>query len=1707
MATVGAPKRWCLEKVETINSYENWQENQVYVLSRDINFSPFLLPDQLGNEVKWAKKTSTNPNRGFTDDAHAADDPPVGLTAAKKVLHLETMLNQIANYCTVISRATIVKSSTSMRSVWQAIRLHYCFQKTGSRFLDFDDFKLESDERPEDLYQRMLAFVDDNLLRSEGGIKHHGESPTSDEDLTPMVENLLILSWLRLVHPGLPHVVKQRFATQLRSNTLASIKDEISLTMEQLLDAAQDSDSAKIQRSAASCDSYVSEEARVLRSGANFQNKGRPGNRNSSQGRPRIPDRSCPLCTEAKRPSNHYLSTCKYLPDKDRRYMSKIRQLTDFAQMYLHDECEDEYQFEDNTSDYEELPKPASTRRVNIKQSPFFKAFYHEHPLQVTLDTGAETNLIKSHVARYMGITVTKTSQMAMQADGTTPLTVIGECHIQLSRNGHKLTLDALVVDEVQEDILAGMPFLTANDIAIHPAKFQITIAGEEIVTYATSTRTSKHNAIRRAHTDLVRAPAVNTVLWPGDYIELDIPGTYDKDAALAVEPRAITPVNKSAKSTTVWPSPGIVEAVGGKIRLTNTTTEPRQLTRNEHFCQIRPVTSPPIKPQNHRHDTSLPETPQVSARPPYNKAVSVDPDNQLTPTQKSGFNSVLAEFDDVFSPEIPGYNDAAGPFKAVINMGPVQPPQRKGRVPQYDRTRLGELQDKFDELESLGVFQKPESLGITVEYLNPSFLVLKSSGGQRLVTAFADVGRYCKPQPSLMPDVDSILRNVARWKYIIITDLSSAFYQIPLARDSMKYCGVVTPYKGVRVYTRCAMGMPGSETALEEMMCRVLGDQLKAGTVTKLADDLYCGGDTPEELLSNWRQLLSALHSCNLHLSAKKTVVCPKTTTMLGWIWSQGKIQASPHRIATLASCKPPDTVKGMRSFIGAYKVLARVINDCASYIDPLDTAISGKQSRDKLDWDANLSSSFARAQAALMQNKCIVLPQPSDQLWIVTDGSVKCHGIGATLYVTRGGKPQLAGFFSAKLKKHQVSWLPCEVEALGIATAIKHYSPFIIQSKHQACVLTDSKPCVQAIDKLCRGEFSSSPRITSFLSIVSRYQVHVRHLAGTANVPSDFASRNAPDCYVPSCQICSFISRSEESVVMRISVHDILRGTASVPFANRKAWISTQLECHDLRRTHAYLKSGIRPSNKMTDITDTKRYLNVATIARDGLLVVKRAEPLCPTRECIIVPRTVLTGLLTALHLKLDHPTKHQLKCVMQRQYFALNMDEAIEMVTDNCHQCASLLSVPEGLVTQSTSDPPPAPGLKFAADVMRRNKQFVLILRESVTSYTASCIVDNERHQTLAEALVHLCSDLRPLDGPFAVVRVDPAPGFVALRDSPLLADHRISLEIGQAKNRNKNPIAERAVQELGMELLKQGPRGGPVSPLALMTATTRLNARIRGRGLSAREMWYQRDQYTNEQLPIADLDLIKDQQDQRTANHIHSANSKARFYRHPSKPDHCLSVGDLVYVKSDHNKSCARDRYIIMSIDKEWCVIKKFTGVQLRSASYKVRLTDCYAVPSNMLNIKLPHCDDSEDEQSESAVVQTPLKPSNLHVVPPTRHDILPPDPPDIPHELTQPPIAAEEHIDVPYDQEGVKEAMEAQVETESVSSVVHDILEDPGAPDPQGDQFAQVLDTGHGDQLTQVVDTGQIDQLTKTVNTGRPKRARQPPKHLEDYEVY
>ena len=48
----------------------------------------------------------------------------------------------------------------------------------------------------------------------------------------------------------------------------------------------------------------------------------------------------------------------------------------------------------------------------------------------------------------------------------------------------------------------------------------------------------------------------------------------------------------------------------------------------------------------------------------------------------------------------------------------------------------------------------------------------------------------------------------------------------------------------------------------------------------------------------------------------------------------------------------------------------------------------------------------------------------------------------------------------------------------ALAIAASVKHFSPYIIQSHKPVCVLTDSKPCVEAAEKTVQRRVFCKPK-----------------------------------------------------------------------------------------------------------------------------------------------------------------------------------------------------------------------------------------------------------------------------------------------------------------------------------------------------------------------------------------------------------------------------------------------------------------------------------------------------------------------------------------------------------------------------------------------------------------------------------------------------
>jgi len=108
---------------------------------------------------------------------------------------------------------------------------------------------------------------------------------------------------------------------------------------------------------------------------------------------------------------------------------------------------------------YQESP---TANRVQVCQSPYNDAFYSHHPVYLTIDSGATGNMIPASSAISMEATITRSYQSAHQADGSSPLKVVGEIPLVFTRDDHELYFVGLVVENLDTTILADILFMRA---------------------------------------------------------------------------------------------------------------------------------------------------------------------------------------------------------------------------------------------------------------------------------------------------------------------------------------------------------------------------------------------------------------------------------------------------------------------------------------------------------------------------------------------------------------------------------------------------------------------------------------------------------------------------------------------------------------------------------------------------------------------------------------------------------------------------------------------------------------------------------------------------------------------------------------------------------------------------------------------------------------------------------------------------------------------------------------------------------------------------------------------------------------------------------------------------------------------------------------------------------------------------------------------
>ena len=133
-----------------------------------------------------------------------------------------------------------------------------------------------------------------------------------------------------------------------------------------------------------------------------------------------------------------------------------------------------------------------SVKKVSTAASPNFSAFYEHNPVLIICDSGATSSLIRHNFALKLQMPISPTSHSASQADGKTHMKACGEVHVRLARGALSSQLQAVVVSDLDCDILAGVPFMRDNNILLDIPHDRIIIQGKHLVSYSPQHRSTR---------------------------------------------------------------------------------------------------------------------------------------------------------------------------------------------------------------------------------------------------------------------------------------------------------------------------------------------------------------------------------------------------------------------------------------------------------------------------------------------------------------------------------------------------------------------------------------------------------------------------------------------------------------------------------------------------------------------------------------------------------------------------------------------------------------------------------------------------------------------------------------------------------------------------------------------------------------------------------------------------------------------------------------------------------------------------------------------------------------------------------------------------------------------------------------------------------------------------------------------------------------
>ncbi|UYV83505.1 K02A2.6-like, partial [Cordylochernes scorpioides] len=775
-------------------------------------------------------------------------------------------------------------------------------------------------------------------------------------------------------------------------------------------------------------------------------------------------------------------------------------------------------------------------------------------------------------------------------------------------------------------------------------------------------------------------------------------------------------------------------------------------------------------------------------------------------------------------------------------NATPVIAPSRK--IPFSIREKV---KAELERMEKLDIIEKVEEPS---EWTHPIVVVQKPSGDVRICMDPRELNKYVQRERYILPTAETIFSELKGATVFSVFDASSAFWQVPLDKESTNLCTIATPFGRLR-FKRLPYGLNSASEVFQRCINNILSGL--QGTACYM-DDILIYGSTMEEHNRNLETVLRRLEENNVKLNAKKQQIAVDKVNFLGHIISRDGIAIQASRAEAIQKLKRPENKTEVQRFLGMVTYLGKFIPNLSDKTAPLRKLISNKS---EWKFGGEEIDCFKKLKDMVSNAPILTFFDPTKPITISSDASQ--YGIGTVLM--QGG--HAIEYASFSLNATQRKYAQIEKELLAIVFGCERFQYYIWGN--YVIVETDHKPLLSIVKKPLE---KLSPRLQRMVLRLMRFQISLKFTPGKNMFVADHLSRDPLKDEVDT----SYLEGQTESVHMLLVTTD----------EKIKRLQKETHGDHTLIQLIEYAKNGW-PKYKTKVCDEAKPYWQF----QDEIHV---SDGIVYKGNCIMVPSTLRKEILQVVHS--SHQGIAASKEKARSAFYWPGMITQVENEVEKCRTCQEY-SRKNPEESRIAHEIPEFPWEKIAVDFMEVSGTSSILVVDYHSKFVEIRKLSSKRE---TETIMQLKTIFRTHGIPRTLVS-DNGPPFNSTGFKNFAQKYEFKHQTSSPKYPRSNGQVERTIQTIKGLIIK-AVKSGRDPNLALMEFNNTPKYDLPSptqmlMGRSVRTL----STYTRQQLkPLFDT----------TKNHQKLRDHQQRYAGSPKRILRPLEVGDNIMLQERHRK---------------------------------------------------------------------------------------------------------------------------------------------------------------------------------------------------------